>query len=50
MNCKLAFEILETKLGNYRPTPLGRTVPKFNWLWSSVNIKNMVSRKSSEKK
>ncbi|MFN4787532.1 MAG: diadenylate cyclase CdaA [Pseudanabaena sp.] len=43
-------EILETKLGNYRPTPLGRTVPKFNWLWSSVNIKNMVSRKSSEKK
>ncbi|HBC42832.1 MAG TPA: TIGR00159 family protein [Pseudanabaena sp.] len=43
-------EILETKLGNYRPTPLGRTVPKFNWLWSSMNIKNMVSRKSSEKK
>jgi len=43
-------EILETKLGNYRPTPLGRTVPKFNWLWSSLNLKNMVSRKSSEKK
>ncbi len=43
-------EILETKLGNYRPTPLGRTVPKFNWLWSGLNLKNMVSRKSSEKK
>lgn len=43
-------EILETKLGNYRPTPLGRTVPKFNWLLSSLNLKNMVSRKSSEKK
>jgi len=43
-------EILETKLGNYRPTPLGRTVPKFNWLLSSLNPKNMVSRKSSEKK
>ena len=43
-------EILETKLGNYRPTPLGRTVPKFNWLWSRLNFRNMVSRKSSEKK
>lgn len=43
-------EILETKLGNYRPTPLGRTVPKFNWLWSSLKLRNMVSRKSSEKK
>ncbi|MBD2177672.1 TIGR00159 family protein [Pseudanabaena sp. FACHB-1998] len=43
-------EILETKLGNYRPTPLGRTVPKFNWLLSNLNLKNMVSRKSSEKK
>jgi len=43
-------EILETKLGNYRPTPLGRTVPRFNWLWSGLNLKNMVSRKSSEKK
>ncbi|ELS31623.1 MULTISPECIES: diadenylate cyclase CdaA [Pseudanabaena] len=43
-------EILETKLGNYRPTTLGRTVPRFNWLWSSSIFKNMVSRKSSEKK
>lgn len=43
-------EILETKLGNYRPTPLGRTVPSFNWFWLSSKIKNMVSRKSSEKK
>jgi len=43
-------EILETKLGNYRPTPLGRTVPSFNWLWLSSKLKNMVSRKSSEKK
>jgi|JFJP01.1.fsa_nt_gi uncharacterized protein (TIGR00159 family) len=43
-------EILETKLGNYRPATLGRTVPKFNWLWSNLNLKNMVSRKSSEKK
>jgi uncharacterized protein (TIGR00159 family) len=43
-------EILETKLGNYRPTPLGRTVPSFNWLWLSLKLKNMVSRKSSEKK
>jgi uncharacterized protein (TIGR00159 family) len=43
-------EILETKLGNYRPTPLGRTVPQFNWLWSIPILKNMVSRKSSEKK
>ena len=43
-------EILETKLGNYRPTPLGRTVPSFNWFWLSSKIKTMVSRKSSEKK
>ena len=58
-------EILETKLGNYRPTTLSRTVPrfklsslnsvniklpKFNWLWSNLNLKNMVNRKSSEKK
>ena len=43
-------EILETKLGNYRPATLGRTVPEFNWLWSKLNFKNMVSRKSSEKK
>ena len=43
-------EILETKLGKYRPTPLGRTVPSFNWLWLSSKLKNMVSRKSSEKK
>ena len=43
-------EILETKLGNYRPTTLGRTVPRFNWLWSNSILKNMVSRKSSEKK
>jgi uncharacterized protein (TIGR00159 family) len=43
-------EILETKLGNYRPTPLGRTVPSFNWRWLSSKLKNMVSRKSSEKK
>lgn len=41
-------EILETKLGNYRPTSLGRTVPRFNWLWSNSILKNMVSRKSSE--
>ncbi|MFM7602657.1 MAG: diadenylate cyclase CdaA [Pseudanabaena sp.] len=43
-------EILETKLGNYRPTTLGRTVPSFNWRWSNSILKNMVSRKSSEKK
>jgi uncharacterized protein (TIGR00159 family) len=53
-------EILETKLGNYRPTTLSRTVPrfklpnlkspKFNGLWSNLNLKNMVNRKSSEKK
>ena len=58
-------EILETKLGNYRPTTLSRTVPrfklsslnsvniklpKFNWRWSNLNLKNMVNRKSSEKK
>jgi len=43
-------EILETKLGNYRPTTLGRTVPRFNWLWSNSILKNMVSRKSSQKK
>ncbi len=43
-------EILETKLGNYRPTTLGRTVPRFNWIWSNSILKNMVSRKSSEKK
>ncbi|PZV15989.1 MAG: TIGR00159 family protein [Pseudanabaena sp.] len=43
-------EILETKLGNNRPTSLGRTVPRFNWLWSDSILKNMVSRKSSEKK
>ncbi|MBD2151035.1 TIGR00159 family protein [Pseudanabaena sp. FACHB-1277] len=43
-------EILETKLGNYRPTPLRRTVPTFNWQWLSSSFKNMVSRKSSEKK
>ncbi|MEA5478973.1 diadenylate cyclase CdaA [Pseudanabaena galeata UHCC 0370] len=43
-------EILETKLGNYRPTTLGGTVPRFNWLWSNSIFKNMVSRKSSEKK
>ncbi len=58
-------EILETKLGNYRPTTLSRTVPrfklsslnsvniklpKFNWFWSNLNLKNMVNRKSSEKK
>lgn len=43
-------EILETKLGNYRPATLGRTVPKFNWDWSIMNLKNLVSRKSSEKK
>lgn len=43
-------EILETKLGNYRPTSLGRTVPRFNWLWSNSILKNLVSRKSSEKK
>ena len=58
-------EILETKLGNYRPTTLSRTVPRFklprfkflgfkspefNWLWSNLNLKNMVNRKSSEKK
>lgn len=43
-------EILETKLGNYRPTTLGRTVPRFNWLWSRLNLRNMVNRKSSEKK
>ena len=43
-------EILETKLGNYRPTTLGRAVPRFNWLWSNSILKNMVSRKSSQKK
>jgi uncharacterized protein (TIGR00159 family) len=49
-------EILETKLGNYRPTTLSRTVPRFKlprlftWLWSNLNLKNMVNRKSSEKK
>ncbi len=43
-------EILETKLGNYRPIPLGRKVPKFNWLWSRLDFRNMVNRKSSEKK
>ncbi len=48
-------EILETKLGNYRPTTLSRTVPRFklpvfNWLRSNLNLKNMVNRKSSEKK
>jgi hypothetical protein len=58
-------EILETKLGNYRPTTLSRTVPRFklprfkflgfkspefNWLWSNLKLKNMVNRKSSEKK
>ena len=43
-------EILETKLGNYRPTTLGRTVPRFNWLWSNSILKNMVRRKSSQKK
>ncbi len=43
-------EILETKLGNYRPTPLGGTRPSFNWLWLSSKIKNMINRKSSEKK
>jgi uncharacterized protein (TIGR00159 family) len=43
-------EILETKLGNYRPTTLGRTVPRFNWLWSNSILKNIVSRKSSQKK
>jgi uncharacterized protein (TIGR00159 family) len=53
-------EILETKLGNYRPTTLSRTVPRFklprfklprfNWLWANLNLKNMVNRKSSEKK
>ena len=58
-------EILETKLGNYRPTTISRTVPrfklsslnsvniklpKFNWLGSNLNLKNMVNRKSSEKK
>jgi len=53
-------EILETKLGNYRPTTLSRTVPGFkvsgfkvsgfNWLWSNLNLLNKVNRKSSEKK
>ncbi len=43
-------EILETKLGNYRPIPLGRKVPRFNWLWSRLDFRNMVNRKSSEKK
>ena len=43
-------EILETKLGNYRPIPLGRKVPRFNWLWSRLNFRNMVNRQSSEKK
>lgn len=43
-------EILETKLGNYRPTTLGKNVPRFNWLLSNLNLKNIVSRKSSEKK
>ena len=43
-------EILETKLGSYRPTPVGRTVPRFNWLWETLSLKNMVSRKSSKKK
>lgn len=43
-------EILETKLGNYRPTPLGRTRPSFNWFWLSSKIKSMINRKSSEKK
>jgi uncharacterized protein (TIGR00159 family) len=43
-------EILETKLENYRPTTLGRTAPRFNWLWSNLNLQNMVNRKSSEKK
>lgn len=43
-------EVLETKLNNYRPIPLGRTVPRFNWLWSNLNLKNLVSRKSSQKK
>ena len=43
-------EILETKLGDYRPIPLGRNVPKFDWLWSRLDFSNMVNRKSSEKK
>ena len=43
-------EILETKLGDYRPIPLGRNVPKFDWLWSKLDFSNMVNRKSSEKK
>ncbi len=43
-------EILETKLGNYRPIPLGRKVPRFTWLWSRLDFRNMVNRKSSEKK
>jgi uncharacterized protein (TIGR00159 family) len=43
-------EILETKLNNYRPTTLGRTVPRLNWFGSNFSLKNMVSRKSSEKK
>ncbi len=43
-------EILETKLGDYRPIPLGRNVPKFDWLWSRLNFGKMVNRKSSEKK
>ena len=43
-------EILETKLGHHRPATLGRTLPRFNWFWSRLNFKNMVSQKSSEKK
>ncbi|MEI6063900.1 MAG: diadenylate cyclase CdaA [Pseudanabaena sp. ELA748] len=43
-------EILETKLNNYRPTTLGRTVPHLNWFGLDFSFKNMVSRKSSEKK
>jgi uncharacterized protein (TIGR00159 family) len=43
-------EILETKLSNYHPTALGRTVPSFNWLGLNFNLKKMVSRKSLEKK
>jgi uncharacterized protein (TIGR00159 family) len=50
VNISRLRELLETKLGNYRPITLGRTLPRFNWFWSRLNFKNMVVRKSSEKK
>lgn len=43
-------EILETKLSSYRPTTLGRTVPKFDWYWLSSKLTKLVTRNSSENK